>query len=377
MGAELFLSGAFIMLLIAAVWFLTRGDRTSLVAGIGTSIIALAIAAYLVRSLTDAGVTITKPAPSVTLSLSPAPKEGAKKEAAKTSLKNKTVVHSGLSPKPRPVIRANTPRVQPALAPAKDEVFYWKHFNRDPFAKTRDEAMRKRAIAFRAMDISERCVAEAMLVTDASGSAGVLENGDTLAYMLSGKAGVHRNVVVDFVRGIQAKTEEWTLECDGKLYRLILPEVCYNWSLATGPGACVEVVFNAPVDGRVRWGVGSINGPLPASDCNAQRQGTGPWLTWDSSKCDWCEPAYGYIRDSLGETAEVPHRFLYDVKQQKQTLRFSKDIWSRVVYLCLEYDGAHSCSVYVAPGMKDGQWQGRSRVSVPDDKWVWNLQNCL
>lgn len=138
---------------------------------------------------------------------------------------------------------------------------------------------------------------------------------------------------------------------------------------------CVELSFDAPVGGYVRWGVGTLAGrSLLADECNAQRQGDGPWVSW-YGECDTCIPAIGYIRKTIGGTAQIYQKFLYPVKQVKQTLRFSTEVWANLVYICLEDGGVvagrkigiHSCGVYMRPQ----DWQGRYRVEIPDALWVW------
>lgn len=272
---------------------------------------------------------------------------------------------------------AAEPTKKPAavVKTARDGVFHWRNFGHDPYASSRDEAMGKREKAFRAMGLSEACVAEAMRVTETKSTESELRIGDRLLAMLSGKAGAHKNVLVDFPRGIKASTEEWSLTCDGTSYRLVLPEVCYNWSLATGPSRslagtepCVEVSFNAPEGSNVRWGIGSTSGPLPPSACNAQRQGDGPWQAW-WGECDWCEPAYGYIRGVLGENAQVPHKYLYPTTATRQTLRFSSAVQSRLMYVCLETaDGMHSCGVYV----RSEDWKGKREIEISDTLWRYD-----
>ncbi|MDE2173253.1 MAG: hypothetical protein KGJ31_01455 [Patescibacteria group bacterium] len=174
-----------------------------------------------------------------------------------------------------------------------------------------------------------------------------------------------------------AKALEWSYVYEGETYLWDIPFVCFNESWRFGRTSsvaekCVELSFDAPVGGNVRWGIGSTEGPLPPTSCNAQRQGSLAWTAW-LGECDVCVPALGYIRGILGSTAEIPHRYLYPALTRRQTLRFSTAIWSRVVYLCLAYaDGTQTCGVYMRPQ----DWRGRYRVDIPDELWLKDNGDC-
>jgi hypothetical protein len=285
-------------------------------------------------------------------------------------------------PKPHP---AKAVAAKP-VAHEESSIFKWEHFGADPFAKSKDEAMAKREKAFRALGLSNSCVAEAMRVTSAPGTAGILRNGDMLEASESGRAGVHHNVEIAFPRGVAATTIEWTMSCEGKTYQLILPEVCYNWSVTstkaplsvkivtpsakveTPQSGCVELSFDAYVGGEVRWGVGSANGALPPSECDAQKQGDGHFVAW-WGLCDECEPALEFIRTLLGQEAQIYQKFLYRVTAKHQTLRFSSAILTRVVYICQEdASGAQSSGVYMRPQ----DWKGRQHVELSSELWKWD-----
>jgi hypothetical protein len=129
---------------------------------------------------------------------------------------------------------------------------------------------------------------------------------------------------------------------------------------------CVELAFTAPVGGYVRWGDATTNGPLPPDECNAQRQDDGLWTSW-YGECDICFPAIDYIHGILGDSALIPHKYLYPVTAKKQTLRFSTSVWNTVVYICLEdANGVRTCGVYMRPQ----DWHGRFHVDIPDTLWV-------
>ncbi len=264
--------------------------------------------------------------------------------------------------------------------------FAWRYFGVAPYASTRVEAMRTRESAFQKLGLPPAVIALLMKATEKPGEKMRLTVGDRLAAMLSTGGVVHRNVRVDFVAPpvsgkmeYAAPAQQWQVSWHGKIYTVILPEICNNWSTlipipipTPAPAGCVELTFNAPVGGHIRWGVGSTEGPLPPSKCNAERQGSSAWTAW-TGECDVCTPALRYIRSILGSTAEVPHKYLYAVTARTQTLRFSTAIWSRVIYLCLEYpDGSQTCGVYMRPQ----DWKGRRNVIIPDALWMKDNGKC-
>ena len=166
-----------------------------------------------------------------------------------------------------------------------------------------------------------------------------------------------------------AKALSWSWEYEGKAYVLYLPFVCFNWCWGFGDlpsESCVEISFSAPIGGKVRWGIGTANGDfIPPSACGAQRQGDGPWTAW-GGQCDECVGAVDFIRGILGAKADIPHRFLYSVTEALQTFRFSSNIETCVVGICLEYpDGKRTCGVYVRPQ----DWDWRRVIKIPDSFW--------
>jgi len=277
------------------------------------------------------------------------------------------------------------------------EEWKWQHFGADPYAKTRTEAMQTRESAFRAMGLSAPVITEFLRATEKSGEKIRLVNGDHLSVMLSKGSIVHRDVVVAFTRPpisgrmeYAAPAEKWQISLEGKIYSVVLPEICYNWSYNWMPAPppppptpakatpplpervlktvvnCVEISFDALIGGRARWGVASNHGPLPPSICNAQRQDNGRWTAW-TGECPDCVPGnWGTIHEVLGEKAEVPHKYLYSVTSERQTLRFSEDIWEDGVYVCLEYpDGTRTRGVYIWPQ----DWKEHHRFFIPDRFW--------
>ena len=263
----------------------------------------------------------------------------------------------------------------------------WEHFGADPYAVSRDAAMKSRESAFHKLGFPQPVIALFIEETKKPGEKTRLVVGSKLSAMLSHRGAViHKDVVVAFgspIKGMEyaAPAEEWQVQWEGRVFTLILPAVCYNWSAkvpmidifatVTPPEKCVELSFNAPVGGKVRWGVASASGPLPPSACDAQRQDNMPWSAW-YGKCDDCVGAIGYIRGILGDKAEIYHKYLYAVIAPRQTLRFSTAIWMDLVYICLEYpDGRRTCGVYMRPQ----DWKGAYKVTIKDSFWISD-QNC-
>ncbi len=162
--------------------------------------------------------------------------------------------------------------------PAQAE-YPWRHYNVDPFAASRDEAMAARPRVFReAFRFSEACVQAAYAAMRVSGRAGRLNNGDRLEVMMSKGFIAHRDVLVDLVRvdrGIDPSpvTEEWEFDCDGAHRKIALPEHCNNWVLYPVSGAPGRQAL-VPVSNAVGacpngysitvhvWSIGTLPEPL-------------------------------------------------------------------------------------------------------------------
>ena len=270
------------------------------------------------------------------------------------------------------VLTAVSPKVH-----AVEKEFKWQHFGAAPYATSRDEAIRTRESAFTKLGFPKPVVALLMEATKQPGEKIRLTNGNRLTAMMSKGGVVHRNVLVSFnkppVSGkmeYAAPAEKWQVSWHGEAYTVFLPEICNNWSAIEPsrlPSKCVELTFNAPVGGKVRWGIGTTTGPLPPDVCNAQKQDDGPWTAW-YGECDYCIPAIGYIRGVLGDSAQIPHKYLYPVTHTKQTLRFSTEIWTDVVYICLEdASGRQTCGVYMRPQ----DWKKQYHVDILDELWQY------
>ena len=279
------------------------------------------------------------------------------------------------------------------------EVSRWNTWDVAPYAHTFGEACKKASLAIDGFDMPSEVKQHFKQVLGSSCKGGTemwLTPHQTLKQMWSG--GQHPHVATDVMVGElpvlkspdgrpyrkgsvaeTAKAFSWTWTYEGKTYVLYLPFVCFNWSWTFGPPPtvvaeeCVEVVFNAPADGHVRWGVGTTTGPLPPDKCNAQRQGDdGVWMAW-YGECDICAPALDYIDNVFGSSAAVPHKYLYPTIRTRQTLRFTTSVWNMVLYICLEdVNGLRTCGVYVRPQ----DWKGRYHVEISDSLWLWDEKNC-
>ncbi|HQU08309.1 MAG: hypothetical protein B7X04_04405 [Parcubacteria group bacterium 21-54-25] len=276
----------------------------------------------------------------------------------------------------------------------------WRHWGAAPFAHTFADACRKALMAidgFKKMPPQVKRHFKRVLGTSCGG--GVVEWLSPATQFKEMWAGPDRTHKTPFViedvsvaelpvrrspdgrryrRGAVAETPKalkWTYEDDGTIYTLDIPYVCFNisWrsSRTTSHEQCVKISFDAPMHGHVHWGVGTKDGPLPPSACNAQRQGSGPYTSW-LSQCEECKAPVGYIRNVLHDSsATVPQKFKYPVKSKKQTFRFSTAVESRVVYFCLEYhDGTSTCGVYMRPQ----DWKGRRHVII--DPSLWRTGHC-
>ncbi|MSU74646.1 hypothetical protein EXS57_02610 [Candidatus Kaiserbacteria bacterium] len=279
----------------------------------------------------------------------------------------------------------------------------WNRWNVAPYATSQEEACKKAPQAIDGFNIPS-AVKEAFKsqlgATCKGGKEVWLTPGMHLEEMWSGGAKPHvmSNKTVGelpvlkspdgrtYRKGAVAETAKalsWEFVYEGKKYTLYEPFVCFNWSWASSPvpivtvpvavaPKCVELTFYAPVGGKVRWGVGSSTGPLAPDACNAQREGDGPWQAWHG-ECETCVPQEEYISKLLGSTAQVPHKYLYPVGVRKQTFRFSSEIWTKVLYFCLEDAiGVKTCGSYIRPE----SWKGQYQVQIPDRVWVWDDRKC-
>jgi len=125
-----------------------------------------------------------------------------------------------------------------ANVPMAHATFRWEHYGTDPFAPSRDEAMAARTQVFESFGFSNTCTQAAYQAMSAPGRVERLNPGDRLAAMMSRGHRLHRDVLVAFAqptRGVDysATVEIWEFDCEGRHYKIGLPQVCNNWVLYT------------------------------------------------------------------------------------------------------------------------------------------------
>lgn len=295
----------------------------------------------------------------------------------------------------------------PVLAEDSTE---WKKWNASPFAKTYVEACQKAPDAVRGFSlpqkVTEHFISELTSFCEGSKKEVWLVPNMRLEQMWSGAtksrpAHLMNQVSVGelpvskspdgrpYRKNAVAETARayaWSFEYEGKTYTLYLPFVCFNWSWAyeekpqaSAKEACVEIVFSVPPTAHVRWGVATTNGPLPPSECNAQKEGDGRWEAWHGMCAECTAANISFISQFLVGGVEVPHKYLYPVRESKQILRFSRSVMNAVVYICLTDRGVadsktydlQTCGVYVRPE----DWKS-DRVEIPRSFWIWDTAKC-
>jgi hypothetical protein len=108
--------------------------------------------------------------------------------------------------------------------------YTWSHFGVDPYAKSRDEAMRKRHDVFVGMGLPPVVIERFMKATEEEGTSTAIANGQRLDVMMEG-SGMRRDVLVDLDAKLVPAAEVWETTFNGTTYKLYLPKICNNWSL--------------------------------------------------------------------------------------------------------------------------------------------------
>jgi len=271
------------------------------------------------------------------------------------------------------VAQANAAMLPTAIQSVSSGDFAWVHFGADRAYETREAAMADRAHVFKnKFGYSDSQVACLVAATAKKGTTVLLNVGDRFRHMLSGHGVVHPHTVIAFQdaqRGIQftARAEEWVVDCDGTTITVDLPEVCNNWSdREPRKPDCVALMFNAVPGTEVRWGVGSVDGPLPPSACNAQQEGNHPRVAW-YGQCDVCAVAVDYLYGVMGDLMQVWHKYLYRSTETRQTLWFSTSIWTKGVYICLHRPDGTGGMAYMRPV----DWRSRYQVEIYDSTFAY------
>ena len=195
------------------------------------------------------------------------------------------------------------------LASLAHAEFKWQHFGADPYASSRDEAMRTRESAFSKLDLRKPVVKLLVEATQKPGEKVRLVNGDKLSAMMSKGGIVHRNVIVASSRS-RLLAAAWSMRHRRKSGRSRGRERSTSLfslkSVTTGARLparlskkCVELVFQRTGRRTCSLGIGTTIGPLlqtnathngKATDCG--RRGMG--------NVTFAFPAIGYIRGILG-----------------------------------------------------------------------------
>lgn len=113
--------------------------------------------------------------------------------------------------------------------------FMWKNPGADPYATSRDEAMKTRENAFKKLGFPEPVIALLMEATKSPGEEVKLAMNERLSAMLSKGGVLHKDVVIVWkspIRGTEliAPAEKWTVTSEGKVFTALRFEVCQNWS---------------------------------------------------------------------------------------------------------------------------------------------------
>lgn len=260
-------------------------------------------------------------------------------------------------------------------SPAHAE-FVWRHFGVAPYASTRVEAMRMRESAFRAMGDPQPVVALLMEATKKPGERILLTNGDHLLAMLSKGGIVHRDVIVGFVTPpvsgkmeYAAPAERWQVSWQGKIYTVILPEICNNWSsIAPAPEECSTVTYSVEPGDQVRFAV-LARKRLPASACWQLQDGTETSaLPSPCDTCDWIGP-----KSVIPTGFEPLHSGRYTAHAVHQSLRFPREVERAYVALCITRQGqGQSNSWIVQPAAWEGGTVTMVRIPYGNQQWpVW------
>lgn len=273
-------------------------------------------------------------------------------------------------------------------SPAHAE-FKWQHFGADPYAATRAEAMQKREAAFRAMGLPAPVIKQFMLATEKSGEKVRLVNGDKLSTMMSKGGIVRRDVTVEFVKPpvsgkmeYAAPAEKWQVTWEGKIYVVILPEICYNWSAIASPPPekvveCAKVRITVP-NGVSRTVRSTLIRKVSVPDFNCWGVIERQWRTGAPRDCDWCEWTQDGVIEMhrrYGGEFDFFHTSIYTMhpdvnasgstRATEVTLVFPLAARDGGVAVCVEVDG----KVYEAALVLPPTWKEGTNVTIPADFW--------
>ncbi|HUX80938.1 MAG TPA: hypothetical protein VMV38_01290 [Candidatus Paceibacterota bacterium] len=248
-------------------------------------------------------------------------------------------------------------------AHAAQTEFQWKNFGAAPYASTRAEAMRMRESAFRKLDLPQPVIALFMKATTKPGEKVRLVNGNRLSVMLSKGGIAHRNVLIAFTKPpvsgkmeYAAPAEEWQVSWQGKIYTIILPEICNNWSVKILPAmaTCPEIrVTVNPGDTVLNFILLGGVPPMSAS-CPFGYKPPGSRVLYTlptecpSGFCDFSETiaSSGMASGPSGgiDVSRKPGVYTFQVSRE-----FARD-QNRIAAFCITVaSGAHSCAKDIRP----------------------------
>lgn len=188
--------------------------------------------------------------------------------------------------------------------------FEWRHFGGNPFARNRAEAIVRFESFLESSNIPEELRNELRRQVQTQGETRHLVPGERLGVMVSGgvltdEVVVHRNVEIIDTPGARAglsqaiRAEVWTFEFEhnGRRYELelILPEVCYNWSIRireiTPPPPpapdCAVVEFDVEDRDIVMFVVQNRRQALTSECWGVRMEGSAEWSVLPT-RCDVC-----------------------------------------------------------------------------------------
>lgn len=102
--------------------------------------------------------------------------------------------------------------------------FYWENVNADPYKGTAEEAL-----ALLGYDEAAR-LALAEKISKGEYEKYSIKKGEIIAVMTFGQKKVYRNVISSFKKRQTVEARLYEAEVDGRVYRLLYPLVCGNWS---------------------------------------------------------------------------------------------------------------------------------------------------
>lgn len=254
-----------------------------------------------------------------------------------------------------------------AASQPSGRVAHWQNFAADPAYHTPEEAKADIANVLQRRGYSKSvaaCVQEH--VQAHQGVRVTLNKGDELDWMRSGmKGSIWGRTLVDFLRPpVDAKgveyavtAEEWTVECDGIVVTIGLPEVCNNLYGRGSPPPrraeeeCVIVQVQMHQGDDLLHGLFAKNG-LPPSSCYAFKQAdAAKWVELPSACVGPCDLTQ--FQSILGLRLENDGKAVIErdgFVQYRLPVIFAKSESVRAVFCATAaVSGQHSCGEGVKP----------------------------